>query len=426
MNAATPRIDPATGEVLADPAPIPGARGIASVAKEHAQRAKLKGAALFAGLAVVGLGFVYFVAPKPKSAAQLAADAAKRESTQKINAEMPVPKIHVPTPAATPEVRPAGSSTDAGPSAAAGEGVAAAVLGDRPELPGDTGAYTGYPGAVAAKSAAGDGSGPGHPSHSKSVLSSPVLYRANGAGAGGSTGLSPAALEAAREASALLPPEVTPASTGGNGALANALKPTVTPAVRAERLPSRRWLLPKGTFADCTLETAIDSTLPGMTTCVLALDVFGADGTVVLLERGTHLVGEARSDVRPGQSRVAILWTEARTPTGVVAHLDSLGTDELGRSGVPGSVDTHFRERFGAAILISLVDSASQALANRSNSGSGGVVLNPSRSTDVLTEILRQTIAIPPTIHVPQGARLQVLVARDVDFRSVYALKDRS
>ena len=149
-------------------------------------------------------------------------------------------------------------------------------------------------------------------------------------------------------------PRVVRAGDRRSGA---ALRPTLTPAVRAERLPNRRWLLPKGSFADCTLETAIDSTLPGMTTCVLALDVFSADGTVVLLERGTRLVGETRSDVRPGQRRVAVLWTEARTPTGVVAHLDSLGTDELGRSGVPGSVDNHFSERFGAAILISLIDS---------------------------------------------------------------------
>ena len=31
-------------------------------------------------------------------------------------------------------------------------------------------------------------------------------------------------------------------------------------------------------FIDCTLETAIDSTLPGMTTCVTATDTFGVDG----------------------------------------------------------------------------------------------------------------------------------------------------
>src|SRR2546430_6076762 len=57
-----------------------------------------------------------------------------------------------------------------------------------------------------------------------------------------------------------------------------------------------RSLLPRGAFIDCTLETAIDSTLPGMTTCIVAADTFGADGKVVLLERGTKLVGETRSE----------------------------------------------------------------------------------------------------------------------------------
>ena len=65
-------------------------------------------------------------------------------------------------------------------------------------------------------------------------------------------------------------------------------------------LPTRRFLLAKGAFIDCTLETAIDSTLPGMTTCITATDTFSADGTVVLLERGTKLVGETRGEVQQG------------------------------------------------------------------------------------------------------------------------------
>ena len=209
---------------------------------------------------------------------------------------------------------------------------------------------------------------------------------------------------------------------GASGALAASLQPTTTPAVRARVLPTRRWLLPKGAFVDCTLETAIDSTLAGFTTCVTAVDILSADGTVVLLERGTKLVGEARADAKPGQSRVFVLWNEARTPTGVVAELGSPGTDSVGRTGVEGAVDTHFSERFGAAILISLIDGAVQAAVSRSQSG-GAVVVNPQTSTAILTEILRQTIAIPPTINVPQGTRLQVLVARDVDFRDVYELQ---
>ncbi len=200
------------------------------------------------------------------------------------------------------------------------------------------------------------------------------------------------------------------------------LRPSVTTAVRAQVLPTQRLLLPKGAFIDCTLETAIDSTLPGMTTCVMATDTFGVDGQVVLLERGTKLVGETRGQVQQGSARVFVLWNEARTPTGVIVPLASPGADELGRSGLPGAVDRHFWERFGAAILISVIDGAFQVAAS-SGRGSGTVIVNPSATQEVMTEVLKGTINIPPTVVKHQGDRIQVLVARDLDFRSVYELK---
>ena len=51
------------------------------------------------------------------------------------------------------------------------------------------------------------------------------------------------------------------------------------------------------------------------------------------------------------------------------------------------------------------------------------VIVNPSTSGDVVTEVLKDTIAIPPTVTKAQGDRIQVLVARDLDFRTVYELK---
>lgn len=214
-----------------------------------------------------------------------------------------------------------------------------------------------------------------------------------------------------------------PSAASGASALAGLLKPTATPAVQAKVLPTQRLLLPKGAFLDCTLETAIDSSLPGMTTCITATDTFGADGNVVLLERGTKLVGETRGDVRQGTSRVYVLWTEARTPDGVVVPLASPGTDELGRSGLPGEVNRHFWERFGAAILVSVIDGAVQAAAQRSSNGDGAVIVNPTTSSDIMTEVLRSTINIPPTVTKQHGDRIAVLVARDLDFRSVYELR---
>lgn len=212
-----------------------------------------------------------------------------------------------------------------------------------------------------------------------------------------------------------------PTSTDGD--IGPFLRPTTIASARALVLPTRRFLLPKGAFIDCTLETAIDSTLPGMTTCITATDTFGSDGSVVLLERGTKLIGETRGQVHHGTARVFVLWTEARTPVGVVVPLDSPGTDELGRSGLTGEVNRHFWERFGAAILISTLDGAVQAAVQSAGRGGGPVIYNPSNSESVVTDVLKNSVNIPPTITKSNGDRIQVFVARDVDFRSVYELR---
>jgi type IV secretion system protein VirB10 len=230
-------------------------------------------------------------------------------------------------------------------------------------------------------------------------------------------GITPAEINAASGPA----PGISSAAAASSGELSALLHAAPTPAARAEMLPAQRLLLPKGAFIDCTLETAIDSTLPGMTTCVMATDVFGVDGKVVLMERGTKLIGETQGQVQQGQARVFVLWTEARTPAGVVVPLASPGADELGRSGLPGEVNRHFWERFGAAMLISIVDGAVESASTRN--GGGTVVVDPAGSQSVMSEVLKGTVNIPPTVVKKNGDRIQVLVARDLDFRSVYELR---
>ena len=152
-------------------------------------------------------------------------------------------------------------------------------------------------------------------------------------------------------------------------------------------------------------------------------DVFGASGRVVLLERGTELVGETRSDVRAGQARLYVLWTTARTPSGVVVSLDSQGTDPLGRAGLPGKVKRQFGERFGAAVMLSVIQGAIAAVvASQEKPGSSSVVIDPTGPADILTQALQESAAMPPRIVKAQGDRIAILVERNIDFRSVYAL----
>lgn len=213
---------------------------------------------------------------------------------------------------------------------------------------------------------------------------------------------------------------------GGRG-LAGQLTPTVAPAVVAGVTIDRNYLLPKGAFLDCVLETRIVSTVAGMVTCELDRNVYSDNGKVLLLERGSRLVGEYRNGIRHGEDRIFVLWDRVETPHGIVANLNSPGTDSLGGGGINGWVDGHFWQRFGGAILLSVIDSSLAAAANSTNNANTQVLVNSSSQAaqDMASEALKNTINIPPTLYVNQGTHINIFVTRDVDFRRVYALRAR-
>ncbi|MGJ0427292.1 type IV secretion system protein VirB10 [Methylocystis sp.] len=205
--------------------------------------------------------------------------------------------------------------------------------------------------------------------------------------------------------------------------LASNLKPTAVEGVRAARLPNRHLMVTQGTAIPCVLETAMSSDVAGFVSCIVERDVMSDSGQVVLMEKGTQIVGEYRSNLRRGSRRMFVLWTRAKTPTGVIVALSSPATDALGRSGFDGEIDNHFFERFGGALLLSIVNDAGQIAATRLSQANVQVnsIQNSGQSAAAIAT--EQSINIPPTLYKNQGELVSVFVARDLDFSSVYRLR---
>lgn len=212
-----------------------------------------------------------------------------------------------------------------------------------------------------------------------------------------------------------------------NNAIANSLQPTVLASRRAGRLGNLDYLLKRNTSIPCALKTGIDTTLAGFVVCEVTNDVYSANGHTLLVERGAEISGEQQSTLKQGQARTFVLWTRIDNPSGVYANLDSPATDMMGYNGLDGFVDRHFWERFGGAIMISFIKDFSQVLVNKSspdNNNSSISFNNSQRATESMAvETLKNSINIPPTLTVNPATVVNVLLARDVSFESVYTVE---
>ena len=183
---------------------------------------------------------------------------------------------------------------------------------------------------------------------------------------------------------------------------------------KAQKIGDPSKVVPQGAVIPAVLETAINSDLPGYTRAIVSRDIRSFDGTAVLIPRGSRLVGQYKSGLASGETRAFIIWTRLIRPDGLSVQLSSPSTDDLGQAGASGQVNTHFVKRFGAAMLLSVVNGLAGSLQG---SNSSTIVIGTSTDAqNVATEALTNDVKIPPTIKVPPGAPIQVFAARDLDF----------
>ena len=218
-----------------------------------------------------------------------------------------------------------------------------------------------------------------------------------------------------------------PAGQGSSGALASQLNAVPTPSSDARIIKQQSLTLSKGTVIECILETRVDTTVPGMTTCVIPRDIYSMNGRILLIERGTKAIGEYQGAVQNGLARIFMLWTELRTPNGVSIQLNSPVADAMGGAGMGGYVDYHWFKRFGNALLFSLISDGFQYIVNtaQENNNNGDVTYENTQNgmDEIIKEAMAQSGNIPPTLIKNQGERVSIFVARDLNFSQVYGVK---
>ncbi|MBI1302059.1 MAG: hypothetical protein GC137_10480 [Alphaproteobacteria bacterium] len=206
-----------------------------------------------------------------------------------------------------------------------------------------------------------------------------------------------------------------------NLSVANQYGDAQTNVARATQLQNLGNLIAQGTMIDGILETAVQSDLPGMVRAITSDNTYSFDGTQLIIPKGSRLIGRYNSGLVRGQSRVFVIWNRLIRPDGVSVSLGSFGTDGLGRSGLGGHLDTHFFERFGSSILLSLIDAGVQIGVNATDDRDvANVALDSGSDFSRAAEIaLENSIGIRPTVNVHQGTEIKVFVGQDLDFSQI-------
>ncbi|MFB0936625.1 MAG: TrbI/VirB10 family protein [Propionivibrio sp.] len=179
--------------------------------------------------------------------------------------------------------------------------------------------------------------------------------------------------------------------------------------------------LMQGAVIPAVLVSEIRSDLPGEIKAQTTMDVYDSvNGTVLLIPKGTVLVGKYNSEVRVGQEKVMAGFSRMIFPSGASADLGGMkGAEGSGESGLADDVDNHFWKMFGTNFLIAGLAQAFQNSGNNSTTVTAYGTTNVSNTAgevlaDTVKVINQRNVSIPPTIYVYRGHKFNVMVNKDM------------
>ena len=184
--------------------------------------------------------------------------------------------------------------------------------------------------------------------------------------------------------------------------------------------PLSPWQVMAGSVLRAALVTGLNSDLPGFVVAQLTEHVFDSvTGTVVLLPRGTRLLGRYDSGVAFGQERALVVWQRLILPDGASVVVENLpAADEAGYAGLSDTVDIHGWQLARGILLSSLLGVGTELAWKDEGDVTRAFRESVQDGTDKAAgALVQRELDVQPTLRVRPGWPLTVLVHRDLVLR---------
>lgn len=210
--------------------------------------------------------------------------------------------------------------------------------------------------------------------------------------------------------------------------------------VKTTYVADRTHSITQGKMLTAVMETAINTEIPGSVRAIVSRDVYGESGNEVLIPKGSRLFGSYSSKILRGQGRVDIAWSRLIRPDGVDLAISFNAADQFGRSGIEGAVDNKYSSVITNSLLTSILAVGGVAAAEKMlGGGTNTVTTNPSQGSVTTTagastqavydvtktivstvnKIVSDNLNATPTIRIPQGTKITVIVNADMNLPSL-------
>ncbi|WP_068875878.1 MULTISPECIES: TrbI/VirB10 family protein [unclassified Phenylobacterium] len=210
----------------------------------------------------------------------------------------------------------------------------------------------------------------------------------------------------------------TPAPASGDGAPSRDYAAVYN--THALLAPISPYEIKAGSALPAALLTAIDTSRAGPVVAAVTENLFDTvTGRHLLVPQGSRLLGRHEGESRYGDTRAVIVWERLLLPNGKSLVLaKEPGVDAQGAVGVKGRVDRRLGSLAVATLFAGAITTLGQAARDRDHE-SGGLLGDAGdaaaiEAAQIGGKLIDRELDVRPVIRLAQGARVRVLVTRDL------------